>query len=297
MLSIRNAKTPTLVIHSQRDYRLDVSEGLQLFTALQRLNVPSKMLYFPDEGHWVLKPQNSKLWYETVGDWCDQWTKTNVYALTGYESPVMPVAKAKTKAPDARTGQSRPEEMEEKQTLPAAVAAPPPAASAPERTPAPVVREAPAGRSRKSTPEPTPKALDSHATFEIAISADGDNEVQVGADARINITLKNLADHQILFGHRPGTNNPEFSFLIVVRNAAGRVVEETAYGRETRQHQQTEDRTVDYVQPGQSVTQTAHLTRLVNLGRPGVYTVKVSRKDPETQAVVESNEITLNVVP
>jgi dipeptidyl aminopeptidase/acylaminoacyl peptidase len=80
MLSIKNAKTPTLVIHSQRDYRLDVSEGLQLFTALQRLNVPSKMLYFPDEGHWVLKPQNSKLWYETVGDWCDRWTKTGAYA-------------------------------------------------------------------------------------------------------------------------------------------------------------------------------------------------------------------------
>jgi dipeptidyl aminopeptidase/acylaminoacyl peptidase len=80
MLSIANAKTPTLVIHSQRDYRLDVSEGFQLFTALQRLNVPSKMLYFPDEGHWVLKPQNSKLWYETVGDWCDKWTHTNKYA-------------------------------------------------------------------------------------------------------------------------------------------------------------------------------------------------------------------------
>jgi dipeptidyl aminopeptidase/acylaminoacyl peptidase len=80
MLSIANAKTPTLVIHSQRDYRLDVSEGFQLFTALQRLGVPSKMLYFPDEGHWVLKPQNSKLWYKTVGDWCDKWTHTNKYA-------------------------------------------------------------------------------------------------------------------------------------------------------------------------------------------------------------------------
>jgi dipeptidyl aminopeptidase/acylaminoacyl peptidase len=80
MLSVQNAKTPTLVIHSQKDYRLDVSEGFQLFTALQRLGVPSKMLYFPDEGHWILKPQNSKLWYETVGDWCDQWTKTGKYA-------------------------------------------------------------------------------------------------------------------------------------------------------------------------------------------------------------------------
>jgi dipeptidyl aminopeptidase/acylaminoacyl peptidase len=80
MLHIKNAKTPTLVIHSQRDYRLDVSEGFQLFTALQRLGISSKMLYFPDEGHWVLKPQNSKLWYETVGDWCDRWTKTGKYA-------------------------------------------------------------------------------------------------------------------------------------------------------------------------------------------------------------------------
>ncbi len=68
-----NFKTPTLVIHSQLDYRLDVSEGFQLFTTLQRLSVPSKMLYFPDEGHWVLKPQNSQLWYKTVNDWVDQW--------------------------------------------------------------------------------------------------------------------------------------------------------------------------------------------------------------------------------
>jgi len=69
-----NFKTPTLVIHGQLDYRLDVSEGFQLFTTLQRLGVPSKMLYFPDEGHWVLKPQNSRLWYKTVNAWVDQWT-------------------------------------------------------------------------------------------------------------------------------------------------------------------------------------------------------------------------------
>jgi dipeptidyl aminopeptidase/acylaminoacyl peptidase len=68
-------KTPTLVIHGQNDYRLDVSEGFQLFTTLQRLKVPSKMLYFPDEDHWVLKPQNSRLWYKTVNDWVDQWCK------------------------------------------------------------------------------------------------------------------------------------------------------------------------------------------------------------------------------
>ena len=68
-------KTPTLVVHSQLDYRLDVSEGFQLFTTLQRLKIPSKMLYFPDEGHWVLKPQNSQLWYKTVDEWVDSYLK------------------------------------------------------------------------------------------------------------------------------------------------------------------------------------------------------------------------------
>jgi dipeptidyl aminopeptidase/acylaminoacyl peptidase len=75
MMSAKNFKTPTLVVHGQLDYRLDVSEGFQLFDTLQRLKVPSKMLYFPDEGHWVLKPQNARLWYKTVNDWVDQWTK------------------------------------------------------------------------------------------------------------------------------------------------------------------------------------------------------------------------------
>jgi dipeptidyl aminopeptidase/acylaminoacyl peptidase len=74
-LSATSFKTPTLVVHGQLDYRLDVSEGFQLFTTLQRQNIPSKMLYFPDEGHWVLKPQNSQLWYKTVNDWVDQWLK------------------------------------------------------------------------------------------------------------------------------------------------------------------------------------------------------------------------------
>jgi dipeptidyl aminopeptidase/acylaminoacyl peptidase len=71
----QNFKTPTLVVHGQNDYRLDVSQGFDLFTTLQVLKVPSKMLYFPDEGHWVLKPQNSRLWYKTVNDWVDQWCK------------------------------------------------------------------------------------------------------------------------------------------------------------------------------------------------------------------------------
>jgi dipeptidyl aminopeptidase/acylaminoacyl peptidase len=75
-LSAKNFKTPTLVIHGQLDYRLDVSEGFQLFDTLQVLGVPSKMLYFPNEGHWVLKPQDSRLWWKTVNDWVDEWLKT-----------------------------------------------------------------------------------------------------------------------------------------------------------------------------------------------------------------------------
>jgi dipeptidyl aminopeptidase/acylaminoacyl peptidase len=74
-LYAKNFKTPTLVVHGQLDYRLDVSEGFQLFDTLQLLGVPSKMLYFPDEGHWVLKPQDSQLWWKTVNDWVDEWTK------------------------------------------------------------------------------------------------------------------------------------------------------------------------------------------------------------------------------
>lgn len=66
---VKNFKTPTLVVHGELDYRVPVGEGIQLFTALQRMDVPSRLLYFPDEGHWVLKPQNSELWYNTVLDW------------------------------------------------------------------------------------------------------------------------------------------------------------------------------------------------------------------------------------
>jgi dipeptidyl aminopeptidase/acylaminoacyl peptidase len=71
----KNFKTPTLVIHGELDYRVPVGEGLQLFTTLQRRGVPSKLLYYPDEGHWILKPQNSELWFKTVLDWFDQWLK------------------------------------------------------------------------------------------------------------------------------------------------------------------------------------------------------------------------------
>jgi dipeptidyl aminopeptidase/acylaminoacyl peptidase len=72
---VQNFKTPTLVIHGEQDFRVPISEGMQLFTALQRQGVPSKFLYFPDEGHFVLKPQNSELWYDTVLGWWKEYLK------------------------------------------------------------------------------------------------------------------------------------------------------------------------------------------------------------------------------
>ena len=68
-------KTPTLVIHGEQDYRVPYGQGLQLFTALKMNNVPSKLMIFPDEGHWILKPQNSALWYRTFLDWIQEWTR------------------------------------------------------------------------------------------------------------------------------------------------------------------------------------------------------------------------------
>jgi dipeptidyl aminopeptidase/acylaminoacyl peptidase len=72
---VKNWKTPMLVVHSANDFRIPYSQGISTFTALQRRGIPSKLLYFPDESHWVLKPQNSILWHETVIGWLDQWLK------------------------------------------------------------------------------------------------------------------------------------------------------------------------------------------------------------------------------
>jgi len=72
---VKDMFTPTLVIHGELDFRVPYGQGLQLFTALQMQGVPSKLLLFPDEGHWILKPRNSILWYETFLDWIDRWTK------------------------------------------------------------------------------------------------------------------------------------------------------------------------------------------------------------------------------
>jgi dipeptidyl aminopeptidase/acylaminoacyl peptidase len=71
----RNFKTPNLVIHGALDFRIPDAEAMQLFTTLQRKGIPSKFLYFPDEGHWVLKPLNSQLWHRTVFDWLTEYLK------------------------------------------------------------------------------------------------------------------------------------------------------------------------------------------------------------------------------
>lgn len=68
-LLAKNFKTPMLIIHNDLDFRVPMSEGYQLFTTLQRLGVPSRLVNFPDEGHWVLKPANSQYWNKEVFDW------------------------------------------------------------------------------------------------------------------------------------------------------------------------------------------------------------------------------------
>jgi dipeptidyl aminopeptidase/acylaminoacyl peptidase len=68
---VSNWKTPMLIVHSQLDYRVDLSEGYQAFTAAKRMGVDAKFLYFPDEGHWVLRPRNRRIWWGTVLDWLE----------------------------------------------------------------------------------------------------------------------------------------------------------------------------------------------------------------------------------
>ena len=68
-------KTPTLVICGERDFRVPYTQSLEFFNSLQRQDVPSKLVVFPDEGHWILKPQNSKFWYKTFADWLEKYLK------------------------------------------------------------------------------------------------------------------------------------------------------------------------------------------------------------------------------
>ena len=72
---VKNWKTPTLVIHGGQDFRVVETEGMATFTALQRKGIPSRFVYFPDENHWVVKPQNSKRWHDEVLSWIDKWAK------------------------------------------------------------------------------------------------------------------------------------------------------------------------------------------------------------------------------
>ncbi|HEX2457955.1 MAG TPA: prolyl oligopeptidase family serine peptidase, partial [Vicinamibacterales bacterium] len=72
-LYANNIKTPTLIITNELDYRVPVDQGLQMFTVLRRNGVPSEMLVFPDEGHWVLKALNSRVWHEAVFGWMQKY--------------------------------------------------------------------------------------------------------------------------------------------------------------------------------------------------------------------------------
>lgn len=72
---VKDWRVPMLVIHSGKDFRIPDTQGLGAFTALQRRGIPSKLLHFPDENHWVLKPQNSVQWHETVNAWLKEWTE------------------------------------------------------------------------------------------------------------------------------------------------------------------------------------------------------------------------------
>jgi len=70
---VQNWRTPQLVVTSEKDFRIPYTQGLAAFTALQRRNIPSRLLVFPDENHWVLKPKNSVQWYDEVFGWMNRW--------------------------------------------------------------------------------------------------------------------------------------------------------------------------------------------------------------------------------
>lgn len=72
---VQNWDTPILVIHNELDFRVPLNQGLEAFTAAQLRGIPSKLLYYPDEGHWVLKPQNGVMWHREFYDWLDEWLK------------------------------------------------------------------------------------------------------------------------------------------------------------------------------------------------------------------------------
>ena len=67
-------KKPILVIHGGKDFRVPTEQGIAAYNAARRAGVPTELVIFPDENHWVLKPQNSVQWYRVVQDWLDRWT-------------------------------------------------------------------------------------------------------------------------------------------------------------------------------------------------------------------------------
>ncbi len=71
---VKDWRVPMLVVHSEKDFRIPLEQGLAAFTVLQRRGIPSEFLTFPDENHWILKPHNSVLWHDTVNAWLKKWT-------------------------------------------------------------------------------------------------------------------------------------------------------------------------------------------------------------------------------
>ncbi len=72
---VASFRAPMLILHGERDYRIPYSQSLGLFNALQRRNIPSRLVVFPDENHWILRPQNSIQWYREVHGWLDRWLR------------------------------------------------------------------------------------------------------------------------------------------------------------------------------------------------------------------------------
>ena len=72
---VKDFKTPMLIVHGGRDYRVPLGQGLEMFTALRRNGVRARLLYFPDENHWVLQPQNAMVWWETIFEWLGEYLK------------------------------------------------------------------------------------------------------------------------------------------------------------------------------------------------------------------------------
>lgn len=82
------------MIHNALDFRLPISEGLSVFNILQSLGIPSKFLTFPDEGHWVLKPENSLVWHREVLGWINRWTEARADKVIAKMGKVQAVLKA-----------------------------------------------------------------------------------------------------------------------------------------------------------------------------------------------------------